>query len=622
MSAILIGLFTGMILSGSLFVLPEFLRNVSAHTYSATQTGQIICVYALTAAAVRPLMVPLIAHIGQRKTIVLALSMLIASMLIFQHFLTTDTPTVYYVLPLVLYGLCLSPLLPAVGSGTVAQIAQDKLLDGVSLYMTFRQFGASLGVAFLTILLEHRETPAFVASVRAPSWPGWRAPCRSLAARSANAMAHGYSSIDSQRPGIGTARRGRQAAGRDLELCRRVLVHGADRGRSSLSRPHHSAYARWSANEYAEPDAAATSGRARFYRGQRSELSMRLRPLPASRLPMIVGAVALVALIVIAAYFVVPGWYSESTDDAYVTAHLTTVTAKVPAYVQTLHIDDNAAVKAGELLVELDPRDYAVDVEIARANLEAAARQAQGSRRSGRYRGRRCGPGAGRTRGRTRQCDARGGELEAAAFGVRCARHIERTARYGRGGGRCHPGNRYGGADQSALRRWPRQNSLDAQVKTAAAALAQAQAALDQAQLNLSYTKITAVETGTIANKLVEDGNYVQPGQTLFSIVPVAPYVMANFKETQLERMRPGQAAQVRVDAYPHLRLKGHVDSLQRGTGSVFALLPPENATGQLREGRAASARQDRVRRSRGGDQVDFARDVGRGRSHGREVVP
>jgi MFS transporter, DHA2 family, multidrug resistance protein len=195
MSAILIGLFTGMILSGSLFVLPEFLRNVSEHTLSATQTGQIICVYALTAAAVRPLMVPVIAHIGQRKTIVLALLILIASMLIFQRFLTTDTPTVYYVLPLVLYGLCLSPLLPAVGSGTVAQIAQDKLLDGVSLYMTFRQFGASLGVAFLTILLERRESlhssRLFEHLHRHDA-----STLATLAARSANAVAHGYSPID------------------------------------------------------------------------------------------------------------------------------------------------------------------------------------------------------------------------------------------------------------------------------------------------------------------------------------------------------------------------------------------------------------------------------------------
>jgi hypothetical protein len=88
---------------------------------------------------------------------------------------------------------------------------------------------------------------------------------------------------------------------------------------------------------------------------------------------MVVGAAAIITLVAVVAYFVISGWGAESTDDAYVTAHLTTVIAKVPAYVQTLHIDDNAAVKAGELLVELDPRDYAVEVEIARANLDAAA---------------------------------------------------------------------------------------------------------------------------------------------------------------------------------------------------------------------------------------------------------
>jgi DHA2 family multidrug resistance protein len=196
MSAILIGLFAGMILSGSLFVLPEFLRDISAHTYSATQTGQIICVYALTAAAVRPLMVPVIAHLGQRKTIVGALSMLVASMLFFQHYLTTDTPAVYYMLPLVLYGLCLSPLLPAIGSGTVAKIEQDRLLDGVSLYMTFRQFGASLGVALLTILLDHRETLHSSRLLDHLQRDG-DATAASLASRSANAIAHGYTNPDS-----------------------------------------------------------------------------------------------------------------------------------------------------------------------------------------------------------------------------------------------------------------------------------------------------------------------------------------------------------------------------------------------------------------------------------------
>jgi DHA2 family multidrug resistance protein len=158
MSSALIGVVTGIILSGSLYVLPEFLRNVAAQSLSATQTGQVICVYALAAAAVRPLMVGFVARVGQRKAICAALAMLIVSMLLFQRLLTADTPTTAFYVPLVLYALCLAPLLPAVGSGTVARVEQQKLLDGVSLYMTFRQFGASLGVALLTILIERRET--------------------------------------------------------------------------------------------------------------------------------------------------------------------------------------------------------------------------------------------------------------------------------------------------------------------------------------------------------------------------------------------------------------------------------------------------------------------------------
>jgi membrane fusion protein (multidrug efflux system) len=304
-------------------------------------------------------------------------------------------------------------------------------------------------------------------------------------------------------------------------------------------------------------------------------------PPPVSKLPMVVGAVAIAALIVVVAYFVISGWGSESTDDAYVTAHLTTVSAKVPAYVQSLHVDDNAAVKAGELLVELDPRDYAVEVKIAQANLDAAA-------------------------GRRKEADDRVGIADADEAQVRAELTVARAnatladanlkrlrsvsdaraisnERFDTGVAAAEANRASVTAAETKVRSALAAAQLArAQVKTAAAALAQAQAALDQAELNLSYTKIPAVESGTIANKLVEEGNYVQPGQSLFSIVPVAPFVVANFKETQLEHMRPGQAAEVRVDAHPHLRLKGHVDSLQRGTGSVFALLPPENATGNF----------------------------------------
>ena len=158
LSSILMGVFTGIILSGSLYLAPEFLRNVSSQPLSATQTGRVMCLYALTAAAVRPIIVPIVARFGQRKTIAGALICLIASMLLFWRFMTADTPSYYFYPPLILYGLCVSGLLPAVGSGTVARVDQSKLLDGVALYMTFRQFGAALGVALLTIFVEDRES--------------------------------------------------------------------------------------------------------------------------------------------------------------------------------------------------------------------------------------------------------------------------------------------------------------------------------------------------------------------------------------------------------------------------------------------------------------------------------
>ena len=203
-SSVLIGLFAGLILSGSLYVLPEFLRNISAHTYSATQTGRIICIYALAAAAVRPLVAPVVARLGQRKTIALALAMLITSMLVFEHYLTTGTSVGYYVLPLVLYALCLAPLLSAIGSGVVSRVKQpEKLLDAVSIYMTFRQLGASLGVALLNILLDHRET---LHSARLfehlhrddAGTSGW------LATQGANAVTRGgYSIVDSHLMALG-----------------------------------------------------------------------------------------------------------------------------------------------------------------------------------------------------------------------------------------------------------------------------------------------------------------------------------------------------------------------------------------------------------------------------------
>jgi membrane fusion protein (multidrug efflux system) len=108
----------------------------------------------------------------------------------------------------------------------------------------------------------------------------------------------------------------------------------------------------------------------------------------------------------------------------------------------------------------------------------------------------------------------------------------------------------------------------------------QAGAQVRQAQLNLSYTKLTAPMPGRVTNRKIERGDYLQPGQPLFALVPTNVWVTANFKETQLTDMQAGQPVAITVDAYPLVTFQGHVDSFQRGTGARFSLLPAENATG------------------------------------------
>jgi DHA2 family multidrug resistance protein len=158
LSSVFLGIFAGAILSGSLYALPEYLRGVDPNRLSATDTGRLICVYALTAAAIRPFVVTGIAKFGQRKTIAFAFIMLVLSMLVFARLITTGTPEIYYALPLALYAFCLAPMLSSIGSGTVGKVEAESQLDAVSIYMTFRQLGTSLGVTLASIVLHQRET--------------------------------------------------------------------------------------------------------------------------------------------------------------------------------------------------------------------------------------------------------------------------------------------------------------------------------------------------------------------------------------------------------------------------------------------------------------------------------
>ncbi|MGA2952216.1 MAG: MFS transporter [Caulobacteraceae bacterium] len=157
-AAVAIGTLTGMIIAGAIYALPEYLRGVDPQPRSASQTGQILCIYAITAACVRPLVTSAIGRFGQRRITVFALICLILSMALFSVLMTTGTPAISYAPALILYALCLAPLLSAVGSGTAARVPGAGQIDAVSIYMTFRQLGTVLGVAFVNIVIDRRTS--------------------------------------------------------------------------------------------------------------------------------------------------------------------------------------------------------------------------------------------------------------------------------------------------------------------------------------------------------------------------------------------------------------------------------------------------------------------------------
>ncbi len=223
-------------------------------------------------------------------------------------------------------------------------------------------------------------------------------------------------------------------------------------------------------------------------------------------------------------YYLYTGTY-ESTDDAFIEGHIVQISAKVASYVAKVYVDDNQSLKAGAPLVDLDPRDFQARLAQARANLAAGEAQASQA-----------------------QADA---QRALVLFRERALSRQDRDAAVAR-------------------------------AKTAVAQLDQLRAAVRQAELDLSYTKIVAPVAGRVTKKSVEAGGYVQVGQALMDVVPFDYWVVANFKETQLTNIRPGDPATIHVDAYPGHTFKGHVDSIQSGAGSAFSLLPPENATGNF----------------------------------------
>ena len=280
-------------------------------------------------------------------------------------------------------------------------------------------------------------------------------------------------------------------------------------------------------------------------------------------------------------YFYVPGLWQVSTDDAYVNAHVVSIVPKVAAYVSKLHVNDNSKVARDDLLLELDPRDFQVAADMAKADLKSALANAANVEAQIREQQAIVAESQSAVDGDQATLDFAQQQLDRyKSLATSGSGTVQRLQQAESDVGQHRATLQHDLAALDAAR--AHQRVLETELLQGQAATERQQAALAQAQLNLSYTNIRATDAGSVANKTVEVGNYVQPGQVLFSIVPDELYITANFKETQLTDVRPGQRATVQVDAFPGLRLEGRVDSVQRGTGAQFALLPPENATGNF----------------------------------------
>ena len=276
------------------------------------------------------------------------------------------------------------------------------------------------------------------------------------------------------------------------------------------------------------------------------------------------------------------GRYLETTDDAYVKADSTIIAPKVSGYIAKVLVGDNEKVKAGQALAKIDDRDFKAALGQARADVSA---------------------GEASVRNIDAQLELQQPIIEQSTADVAAADANlkfaqEERARYDdlmkSGSGTIQRAQQTDAALRASSAQLQHAKSglvaaqrkvdvLTTQRAQATAQLERARAVAQQAELNLSYTEITAPVEGTVGARSLRVGQYVQAGTQLMAVVPLdAVYVVANFKETQLTHVRPGQPVELHVDSFRNRTLRGHVDSLSPASGLEFALLPPDNATGNF----------------------------------------
>jgi len=339
-------------------------------------------------------------------------------------------------------------------------------------------------------------------------------------------------------------------------------------------------------------------------------------PRPRKGRLLAVAILAIIAAAAFGAWYLLHGRLHESTDDATIEGHVIPISPRVAGHVSRVLVTDNQEVKKGDLLAEIDPRDFQVqlaqkqaalesaiakektavfNVEVTTVTSHAAVTQASSGVDSARstLAAAIAAVGAARAEATKSAADLKRaqnlfktrvisqGELDAAVAVAQATADSLRAAESQAKAVRAQVAEAGGRLD--AAEAAPQQVAASrTQAEGLKAEVDQARANMEQVALQLSYTKICAPSAGRVAVKSVEEGVFVQVGQALMAIVSAEVWVVANFKETQLTHLRPGQPATIRVDTYPGKVFKGHVDSIQAGTGSRFSLLPAENATGNF----------------------------------------
>jgi membrane fusion protein (multidrug efflux system) len=338
-------------------------------------------------------------------------------------------------------------------------------------------------------------------------------------------------------------------------------------GRTALRRKNPGAKrpATWAQAEEGQPRAKGKE--------QRKGL-LRRRPFISA-----IGAMLLASIMAGGYIYLNHAEHFETTDDAFIAARQSPIAPKVSGYVTAVPVTDNEHVAAGDVIARIDDRDYRIGLEQAQAQVAAAQASIENI--------------DAQLDVQQAQISANEAQEEQAQAALVFAQ--QQAARYQelaqKGSGSVQNAQQYTSqlrqqqaalaSAQATLKLAQRQiEALKAQRSSAVANLAQARAQRDQAQLNISYTTVTAAQPGRVVNLSAAVGQFAQPGTNLTMFVPDQIWVTANFKEIQLDHMRPGESVTLEIDAYPERTLRGHVDSVQPGSGTAFSLLPAQNATG------------------------------------------